>query len=142
MTDIAEIIKRARDLLPRTADSPWLAGDEGVHTPKEYIDCFSTSGHTTPNAEFIAFARNNLLTLCDEVENLTKERDALHAEHCADLDRMMALATKNETLREENALLRYKIITVYDAIVHGDAEHMRWLAEKLGAHFAMPRMEP
>ncbi len=82
MTDIAEIIKRARDLLPRTADSPWLAGDEGVHTPKEYIDCFSTSGHTTPNAEFIAFARNNMLRLCDEVENMTKERDALHASIC------------------------------------------------------------
>ena len=47
-----------KKLNERAAPGPWLAVPEGVHTPHEYIDCFSTSGFTTPNAAFIAACRH------------------------------------------------------------------------------------
>ncbi len=103
MTPIDSIVKRARELLAEATTSPWEHRDGIIDEEAPgWEGVYDWDGHNveddSANCRFVAFARNNLGALLDEVERLDKAQanstDRDYALMAEERDAMSALALK------------------------------------------------
>lgn len=127
MTDIASLLKQARELLAKATPAPWAAeGQIDANGACTIWYSEVNSGVSIANtcdecdADFIAFARNNILALADECERLQKGHKVLNAALACDDDEVVnfqvrlnrsvewskVLAADYERLEAENETLK------------------------------------
>jgi hypothetical protein len=119
-----------------------------VESYRRYLDLYQRNYHgelwgddeDNPSAEYCEFTEMEQFFQCtNNTQNLLKAYDSVVADYKGCQWHVNRVADDSLAYKNERDKLTEQVVTLFDAIKHGDDEHQLWLKNKIDEHFGIDK---